>query len=213
MKPLPRTFYARDTAEVARALLGKRLVRRSRDGLTSAMIVETEAYLERTDPACHTFRGKTARNAAMFGPPGSLYVYTIHARWCMNVVTAAEGIGDAVLIRAAEPLDGLHLMRDRRQRTRERELTRGPARLCEAMDVNGNLNGYDLTIGRRVWLCEAADNAVARGEIGISPRIGISVNQQAPLRFFLRANHYVSGPKRLNCAESSLPDPAGFAAK
>lgn len=201
MQPLPRSFYARDTVDVARALLGKQLVRRTRAGLTSAVIVETEAYLEQDDPACHTFRGKTKRNAAMFGPPGDLYVYAIHARWCMNVVTAAEGIGDAVLIRAAEPLDGLNLMRERRQRTNERELTRGPARLCESMEVDGVLNGHDLTLGRRLWLCEPGEGSRGDGEIGVSPRIGISVNQAALLRFFLVANPFVSGPKRLNCSQ------------
>ncbi len=198
MKPLPRSFYARDTVQVARDLLGKRLVRRSRTGLTSALIVETEAYLERTDPACHTFRGKTPRNAAMFAPPGHLYVYMIHARWCLNVVTAAEGIGDAVLIRAAEPRDGLPLMRDRRQREDDRELTRGPARLAEALDIDGKLNGYDLTLGRRLWLCDAPDDWADESLVATSPRIGISVNQQAPLRFFVVANRYVSGPQKLN---------------
>src|SRR5690606_29404774 len=105
--PLPRSFYGREPALVARELLGKRLLRQSPEGLTSGRIVETEAYLSSNDPACHATRGQTRKNTTMFGPAGHSYVYMIHSRWCLNAVTETVGKPSAVLIRAIEPLDGL----------------------------------------------------------------------------------------------------------
>lgn len=201
MTPLPRTFFQRDPVTVARDLLGKQIVRRSRAGTTQGRIVETEAYLGGQDPAAHSYRGMTPRNRVMFGPAGMLYVYAIHARFCMNAVTGSVGDPTAVLIRAAEPLAGVRLMRQRRRRTKLLDLTRGPARLCEAFDVDRELNGWDLTVGRRIWLCDEPEQDAV--EIRVSPRIGVTSGQNLPLRFFVAENPYVSGPR--NAKSAALP--------
>ena len=114
MTPLPRDFYDRPSALVARNLLGKLLVCETTAGKCGGRIVEVEAYQGSRDPASHSYRGKSQRNASMFGPPGHAYVYAIHSRWCLNAVTEPEGIATAVHIRAIEPLLGLELMSRRR---------------------------------------------------------------------------------------------------
>ena len=111
---LARSFYDRPTPIVARQLLGKALLRRLHDQWIGGVIVETEAYLSRDDPACHSDRGMTPSNASMFGPPGTLYVYPIHAKHCMNAVTESQGIGSAVLIRAIEPIWGIDYIKSNR---------------------------------------------------------------------------------------------------
>ncbi|MCA9162462.1 MAG: DNA-3-methyladenine glycosylase [Planctomycetales bacterium] len=195
-RPLPREFYDRDVVQVARDLLGKRLTRVTAEGTTSGAIVEVEAYRGQHDPAAHSYRGQTARNATMFGPPGHLYVYTIHAKFCMNVVTEPAGVAHAVLIRGVEPLDGLPLMQQRRGREPLVELTRGPARLCQAMSVDRTLDGWDLTLGREIWIADEQVLPMPDTAIIASPRIGISSAQDALLRFFVNRNAFVSGPKR-----------------
>ena len=138
--PLAHDFYARHPAIVARELLGKRLIRQSDDGaIIGGRIVEAEAYLSCRDRACHANRGKTRKNATMFGPAGHAYVYMIHARWCLNAVTEEIGQGSAVLIRAIEPLAGIELMQARRGTLKQLDLARGPARLCQALDVTKQL--------------------------------------------------------------------------
>jgi DNA-3-methyladenine glycosylase len=157
--------------------------------LTAGRIVEVEAYLAADDPACHAARGKTKRNASMFAAPGRAYVYSIHSRWCFNVVTLPEDVPSAVLIRAIEPLDGLALMHRRRPGvTRPIDLARGPARLCQALGIDRDLDGHDLTVGRRLWI----ENADVPAAILITPRIGISSAQDLPLRFLISDCPYVS---------------------
>lgn len=199
MPPLPREFYARDPVIVARELLGKRLLRETSAGLCGGRIVEVEAYLSSRDSACHASRGQTPRNAAMFGPPGRAYVYMIHARWCLNAVTEAEGTPSAILIRAIEPLEGLDLMRQRRRTEVPRDLARGPARLCEALAIDRTYNHWDLTSGRELWIADDSvdhNNGKAQSQkITRSGRIGISTAQRRLLRFYLTANPFVSGTK------------------
>jgi DNA-3-methyladenine glycosylase len=150
-RSLERALASAITA--APALLGCTLARRTDDGLRLARIVETEAYPP-DDPACHAFRGPTRRNGAMFGRLGSAYVYRIHRSYCFNVVTGVVGSGEAVLVRAVEPIDGLSLM----ARARERwavgkgtpggyDITNGPGKLCQALDIDLCLNGLDLLRG------------------------------------------------------------------
>ena len=193
--PLPRTFYDRDVVDVARDLLGKLVVRRTVGATCVGRIVEVEAYLAAGDPACHAFRGRTRRNQTMFGAPGKLYVYPIHARYCMNAVTQPRGVPSAVLIRALEPVAGLQFMQQHRGTDRLLDLARGPARLCEALRVDRRLDGWDLTRGTRIWI---ADNPTADLRLRRSPRIGVTSNQTAPLRFFEDRCAYVSGPKRFH---------------
>jgi DNA-3-methyladenine glycosylase len=193
--PLPRDFYDRDVAAVARELLGKLLVRRLGGRVTVGRIVEAEAYLAAGDSASHSFRGQTPRNAAMFGPPGHAYVYAIHSRWCLNVVTEPAGTPSAVLLRAVEPLAGVAAMQRRRGVEPLRDLARGPARLCEAFAVDRALNGLDLTHGRSLWIAEAAEPPPANSEVLVTPRIGVTSAHELPLRFALAGNPFVSGRK------------------
>jgi DNA-3-methyladenine glycosylase len=182
---------------VARAMLGKLLVRQTPEGIAGGRIVEVEAYLGGEDPASHSYRGKTNRNAVMFGPPGHLYVYSIHSRWCMNAVTE-EHKPTAVLIRAAEPLWGLAEMRRRRGRENLRELTTGPARLCEALAVDRRLNGADLTLGGEIWLTADPHPPPEIAKVLMTVRIGVTSAKEELLRFCYAGNPFVSGPKRLS---------------
>lgn len=195
--PLPREFYDRHAIDVARGLLGKLLIRETAAGLVSGRIIETEAYLASDDPACHAARGKTRKNASMFGPPGHAYVYPIHSRYCFNVVTEPEGVPSAVLVRAVEPLAGLALMQSRRGQDRLRELASGPAKLCEAFEIDRGWDGWDLTQGCQLWIAAEDGSVVRSASIGRSTRIGVTSAQHLPLRFFVRHHALVSGPRRL----------------
>lgn len=193
--PLPRTFYDRDVVAVARDLLGKVLVREADEGRVSGRIVEVEAYLSAADPACHAYKGQTRRNAAMFGPPGHAYVYAIHARWCLNAVTEPAGVPSAVLVRAVEPWEGVKLMRARRERSDVRDLTRGPARLCEAFAIDRELNGADLTGGAPLWIADG--EPVSPEAIGVGGRVGVTAAAERPLRFYLLDNPFVSRTRQV----------------
>lgn len=205
--PLPRSFYQRDPAFVARELLGKRLVRETLEGICGGRIVEAEAYLSSRDPACHASRGMTRRNAAMFGPAGHAYVYMIHARWCFNCVTEDVGRGSAVLIRALEPIDGLPLMHARRGVESILDLARGPARLCQALAIDRSHDTWDLTAGSELWIQDDTALNGAPLKIVRSPRIGISSAQHRLLRYYLAGNPYVSGKTRRISARSRRPAP------
>ena len=205
--PLPRAFYARHPAIVASEVIGKQLVRQLDNGeLTAGRIVEAEAYLSSRDSACHATRGMTRKNATMFGPAGHAYVYMIHARWCLNAVTEDIGQGSAVLIRAIEPLAGIELMQQRRGVEKHLDLARGPARLCQALDVTRRFDGWDLTVGRELWIaeCSREELVAASGlsRIARSRRIGVTSAHHRLLRFFLAGSPYVSGPRRSHSARS-----------
>ncbi|MFM8944324.1 MAG: DNA-3-methyladenine glycosylase [Actinomycetota bacterium] len=180
---LPRAFYARPAHVVAPDLLGRDLTAAGPRGTRLvARIVETEAYGPH-DPASHAFRGRTRRNASMFGPPGRLYVYfTYGMHWCANVVTGREGEGSAVLLRAAVPLEGLAVMARRRGRDAPRDLCSGPAKLTQAFGIDGSLDGEDLL---RVTVRIAAGTPAPRGAVRRGPRIGISRATDVPWRFVL----------------------------
>lgn len=206
LSPLPPAFYDRDPIQVAQELLGKLLLRDGSEGLCGGVIVEVEAYLSRNDPACHAARGKTQRNAAMFGPPGRAYVYMIHSRWCLNAVTEPEGVPSAVLIRAIEPLWGIPTMQQRRGTAVLRDLARGPARLCQALAIDRQFNHWDLTCGRGLWIAEGHPEA-RLPKIGRSGRIGISAAQRRLLRFYLAGNPFVSGRTSGRNGRPSRPQP------
>ena len=195
--PLPRAFYDRDPIVVAHELLGKLVLRMTSQGLCRGRIVETEAYLAERDSACHASRGRNRKNATMFGPPGHAYVYVIHARHCLNFVTEAEGRPSAVLIRALEPLEGIELMQARRSTQRLVDLARGPARLCEALDVDRQLDGHDLTLGRNLWVADDPQRQDARIDVRKSPRIGVTSAHRRLLRFYLAESPFVSGRKQM----------------
>jgi DNA-3-methyladenine glycosylase len=172
--PLPREFFARDTALVARDLLGVWVFRATADGLTGGPIVETEAYGGPEDLASHARAGRTKRTAPMFGPVGHAYVYLVYGMHeCLNVVAYAGRAAGAVLIRAIEPRVGVELMRGRRGGGRRTDalLAAGPARLCQALGVTRALDGHDLTAGHELWLA-AGDAGTPDVEAGA--RIGVA---------------------------------------
>ena len=188
---LPRSFYARPSPEVAPDLLGRILVRRLPDERRlSARIVETEAYQE-GDPASHSYRGRTRRTEVMFGRPGHLYVYfTYGMHFCMNVVTGQDGEGSAVLLRAAEPVEGLEDMARRRSAADPRLLCSGPARLCEALGVARAENGTDLVRGGELWVLPG--EPVPPSRIGVTARVGIRDGMDRRWRFLVTGDPFVS---------------------
>jgi len=187
---LPRAFYRRDPLLLAPKLLNKVLVCR-RDG-RAGRIVEVEAYHGSDDAAAHSYRGKTRRNAVMFGPVGHLYVYfTYGMHWCGNVVCGEEGSGWAVLIRALQPVAGLDLMYAARVRAKnDRQLCNGPARLAQAMSINGTHDGEDLVQGEEYALID--DGTPVPKRPVQTTRIGISKAVDYPWRWYVPDSAYVS---------------------
>lgn len=186
-----------ETRALAGALLGCILVHDSDEGVTAGRIVETEAYLP-GDPACHAYRGKSARNATLFGPPHRAYVYQVYGTsFCFNLSSELAGEGAGVLVRALEPVEGLTLMQKRRATQCLRDLCRGPGRLCEAFAIDRSLDGVDLGTHPRLWLARgsARDIRVRR-----SPRIGVTQAAQRRLRFYAAGSPYVSGSAGLSPA-------------
>lgn len=161
--------------------------------MTAGIIVETEAYVAAIDPASHAYRGRTQRNRSMFGPPGRVYVYTIYGMHvCMNVVTEAEGTASAVLLRALEPVAGLDIMRARRGvGVKDRDLARGPGRLCQALGITLVDDGHDL-LSSNLWIANPTD-AVEDRRVLATPRIGITRAADLPWRFVLAGSPFASG--------------------
>ena len=187
--PLPpklrRSFFDRSVQKVAPELIGATLLVNGVGG----RIVEVEAY-HHTDPAAHSYIGRTNRNAVMFGPPGVAYVYRSYGiHWCLNFVCEAEGSASAVLIRALEPTEGLAIMRRRRGLTDERLLCSGPGKLCEALGVTIKYNGLPLDAAPFELRAR-----VQKPEIAVGPRIGISKAVEHPWRYGLKGSRFLSKP-------------------
>jgi DNA-3-methyladenine glycosylase len=191
LAPLPVAFYLRPVLQVTRDLLGRLLVHRAREGTAAVRIVEAEAYDgSGRDPASHAFRGRTARNAVMFGPPGHLYVYqTYGMHECLNVVCAPPGTAQAVLLRAGEPVLGAELMAARRPLSRPRDLTRGPARLASALGLGRWANGADLRAGPVLL---TAGWPVDDAAVTWTGRVGVASASDRPWRALVATSPWVS---------------------
>jgi DNA-3-methyladenine glycosylase len=195
-KLLSRQFYMRSPDLVAQDLVGKVLVRKLKGERLTGRIVETEAYFGQDDPAAHSFAGKTARNAVLFGPPGFAYVYFIYGMyWCLNVSCEPEGQAGGVLIRALEPLTGLSTMARLRglpASTKPKMLTSGPGRLCQALGITrAGHNALDVTSTQSEL--QIVDDGFRPGSIRVTPRIGIRKAVERPHRFLIEGNKFVSG--------------------
>jgi len=187
---LPRRFFVRDPVVLARDLLGRVLFYKTPEGLLAGRIVETEAYTGAADPASHAFRGRTARNAVMFGPAGHAYVYfTYGMHHCLNVTAGAQGTAGAVLLRALEPLAGVEIMRARGDHGPESRLLSGPGKVGRAFGLSLIDNGRDFTRGP---LGLATGAPVPDREVAISRRIGISRAVDLPYRFAVLSSPSVS---------------------
>jgi DNA-3-methyladenine glycosylase len=207
---IPREFFARPSVQVAPDLLGCVLEHETAEGLVAVELTEVEAYAGQADPASHAYRGKTARNAVMFGPPGHAYVYFTYGMYfCVNLVCQGDGTASAVLLRAGRVIEGEELARARRTRRRpsgdadgarlaSRDLARGPARLCQGLDVDRSLDGADVcTAGsplRVRWGLARPGTTARSAEIKIStgPRVGIATAAEVPWRFWVEGDPSVS---------------------
>lgn len=189
MLTLASDFFNQNTVDIARSLIGTYLIHQLPEETRIGRIVETEAYLA-NDPANHAYRGMTNRNKVMFGPPGHWYIYFVYGRhYCLNVSTANKGKGEAVLIRALEPIEGIELMQQARQKRDKRELCNGPARLVQAMAISSNVLGKSVLESP---LSLSQDDAIEPLPIATSPRIGISQNKSACLRFYRPGSPYLT---------------------
>ena len=182
--PLGKKYFNQPTVSLAKSLLGKYLVFKNLKGI----IVETEAYLYRDDPGCHASRGITVRNAPMFEEAGRAYVYLIYGMYhCLNIVSGKKGEGEAVLIRALEPVTGIEIMQKRRKTKKIENLCNGPGKLTQAFGITRKQNNLSLLSGDfRVY------DSKIKPEISTSTRIGLSLGKELPLRFFITGNRFVS---------------------
>jgi DNA-3-methyladenine glycosylase len=223
---IPREFFDRPSDEVAPALLGCVLEHETDEGLVAVELTEVEAYAGETDPASHSYRGQTGRNAVMFGPPGHAYVYfTYGMHFCVNVTCMPAGIPRAVLMRAGRVIAGEPLARRRRARPRTdpgpraepdsrgaiaaRDLARGPARLCQALAIDRTLNGVDLCSPTSELRLRPADASLRPGretEIAVGPRVGVSAAADVPWRFWVAGDPTVS-PYRPHKSRNREPLP------
>ena len=191
---LTRSFYQNPTLDVAKNLLGKTLIRQTNNHCYVARIIETEAYIGKDDSACHASKGLTPRTQVMFGEAGCAYIYFVYGmHYMFNIVTEAKDYPAAVLIRAIEPLENIEQMIINRK-GQNRNIGNGPAKLCQALEIDKSLNGLDLTKGQALWLedadCVNPQNIVAR------PRIGIDYadkrDREALWRFYIKTNRHIS---------------------
>ena len=203
-EPFPRRFYRRDPVVLAKALLGQRLVRVLDDGKRTRLagsIVEVEAYLGVKDKAAHTCNGRrTERNASMWGDGGHAYVYfTYGMHYCMNIVASTAEDPVAVLIRALAPTEGIEQMyRSRKAAKRDTDLCSGPAKLCQALQIDRSLDGCDLVAGKSLFIEQFRKSPLPASSIIRGQRIGVSYADEwadKPLRFYIKDNPHVSRPR------------------
>jgi DNA-3-methyladenine glycosylase len=204
MTVIPRDFFARFSVTVAPELLGCVLEHETADGLVAVELTEVEAYAGERDPASHAYRGKTARNAVMFGPPGHAYVYFTYGMYfCVNLVCARNGSASAVLLRAGRVIAGEDLARARRTKRDKgkapvsfRDLARGPGRLCVALDIDRSLDGTDVCVPdsplRVRWPEARATDRSAEIKVASGPRVGVSSAAEIPWRFWIEGEPTVS---------------------
>lgn len=189
LRKLTRSFYNRPTLEVARDVLGKRIVFCSKAGMLSSRIVEIEAYIGEADPASHAAPGPTKRNQVMYGRAGFSYVYFIYGMYhCFNIVTERFGFPAALLMRAAEPCDGLEIMRANSPKCRPGNILSGPGKFCRAFGLTVAQSGIDLT-GSMLYITDSPEPS---GEIVTTTRIGINKGVESPYRFYLADSTAVS---------------------
>lgn len=193
---LSHKFYLRNAETVAKDLLGKIIVHLHNNKRYAAKIVEVEAYQGSTDKSAHSYGGISARNKVMFDEGGKLYVYLIYGiHFCANVVTGKQGQGDAVLIRAVEPLDGINFMTENRIEKKkikllpQIKLTNGPAKFCKAFDINKTHNGIDLT-GNKIFIVKGEQ--INKVQIVSTTRIGITKSTELKWRYYIKDNKFVS---------------------
>jgi DNA-3-methyladenine glycosylase len=195
--PLSREALPTDTIELARFMIGKYLVHDLPEGRVSGRLVETEAY-PLGDSTNHAYRGLRPYNRALFRAPGHAYVKLVYgASYMINLSAEPEGEGAAVLLRAVEPLDGVHVMQARRPGAKHVDLARGPGRLCAAFGIGPESDGLDLCTGRGLWIGRIDGGDPPLRRIAATKRIGLSREMHALLRFYEPGNAFVSGPKRL----------------
>ncbi|CAN5527526.1 DNA-3-methyladenine glycosylase [soil metagenome] len=193
-KPVPRSFFKKDTFTIAKELLGMKLEKKTRDGILSGIIVETEAYHGDHDPACHAYGRVTERNKILFGPPGNVYVYFIYGNYfCFNITTEKKGVGAAVLIRGVMPVEGIEIMQSLRgEKVKRHDLTNGPSKFCMAFDIDKSINGdsiYDSDIKLLIPVKKEEH------ETAISKRIGLTIGTEFEYRYFIKGNPYVTKHK------------------
>lgn len=191
---LTRAFYQKPTLDVAKSLLGKKIIRQLGNTRYVAKIVETEAYIGENDSACHASKGLTPRTKVMFGPAGHAYVYFVYGmHYMFNIVTEQEDYPAAVLIRAVEPLENIEGMIANRK-GQSRHIADGPAKLCQALQIDKQLNGQDLCTATNLWLEES--NIIEDSKIIAKPRIGIDYadakDREACWRFYIQNNKFIS---------------------
>lgn len=179
-----------DTLTVAKSLLGYTLVHESHEGITAGIIVETEAYLT-DDPACHAYRRKSLRNAPMFGEAGTIYVYQIYGmHFCVNISTNKKDIGEAVLIRALQPTEGIELMQERRNTNSLKNLCSGPGKLVQAMGIHRAMNNWQIMDSDLKII--SPEIQIPENQIITTTRIGITQGADLPYRYYLKDNIFVS---------------------
>tara|TARA_B100000315_G_C14562843_1_gene581389 strand:+ start:1672 stop:2277 length:606 start_codon:yes stop_codon:yes gene_type:complete len=189
--PLEYNFYLRSTRIVAQEILGKFIVRSLKNKFLIGKIVEVEAYEGSNDPGSHAYGNVTARNYIMYGPPGFSYVYFIYGiHYCLNIVTEKIGIPGAILVRALEPIHGSDIMKQNRNTSRLTNLTNGPAKLTQALNITSNHNNLNLTCDDELYICRSINKE--NFNIANDFRIGVKKENNKPWRYFIESNPFVS---------------------